>query len=62
MNVYYILICLVTAIVLLGTYKLGYYIGYKDGIEDGATLVTEVGLDVFETLVKVGFDGVEIEK
>lgn len=62
MDVQLILFCLVAFIVLVGVYKLGYYVGYRDGVEDGATLVTQVGLDVFERIVRAGFEDVEIER
>lgn len=57
-----LLYCLVAFIALVGVYKLGYYMGYRDGVEDGATLVTQVGLDIFERIVKAGFEDIEIER
>ena len=53
MDTYSILISVVTGIVLLGVYKLGYYIGMRDGAEEGARVVLESVIELWNGLNEI---------
>lgn len=38
-------------IVLLGVYLLGYYIGHKDGTTEGAQMVLDAAIELWEQLI-----------
>lgn len=55
----YIFICLVTGIVLLATYKLGYYVGNHDGVEDGVQIALNLSTDMWDKLLDVFWEDEE---
>lgn len=45
--------CGVAFLILVGVYKLGYYIGHNDGIEEGAQMVLNVASELWEKLMEL---------
>lgn len=49
-NITYVI---VSFLVLLGVYSLGYYIGHKDGTTEGAQMVLDVAAELWEQLISM---------
>lgn len=48
-----IIYCGAAFLILIGVYKLGYYVGHNDGIEDGAQMVLDVASELWEKLLQM---------
>lgn len=45
--------CSAAFLILIGIFKLGYYIGHKDGTTDGAQMVLDAAAELWEQLISI---------
>lgn len=48
-----IIYCGAAFLILIGVYKLGYYVGHNDGIEDGAQIVLDAAAELWDQLISM---------
>ena len=45
--------CGAAFLILIGLFKLGYYLGHKDGLEEGAQMVLNVADELWRNLMQI---------
>lgn len=45
--------CGAAFLILVGLFKLGYYLGHKDGLEEGAQMVLNVADELWRNLMQI---------